>query len=161
LQRVPEVAVEIVVVVPLLRGQARPDSLERLSPSTLVKLPKRQHIRSLTPHELKSDLVCEVVCFGYVRPLGGHPLSRRLNLRIQLRACFVTFVHNPLPVLCRELSTTATGCLRATLTYPTRTRPRTGCTDTAGSALAVSVGTLSSGASRHTSRTPQHQTSWR
>src|SRR5690606_11825828 len=78
LQRVPEVAVEIVVVVPLLGGQARPDSLERLSPSTLVKLPKRQHIRSLTPHELKSDLVCEVVCFGYVRPLGGHPLSRRL-----------------------------------------------------------------------------------
>src|SRR5690606_38709222 len=91
LQRVPEVAVEIVVVVPLLGGQARPDSLERLSPSTLVKLPKRQHIRSLTPHELKSDLVCEVVCFGYVRPLGGHPLSRRLNLRIQLRDCFVTF----------------------------------------------------------------------
>src|SRR5690606_27433327 len=92
--------------------------------------------------ESNHDVIRKVVRLHHVRPFVGDLLSCPLNLRVQLRHCFVLIAHVYFSCPPVYYTPRLPARLRETLTYPTRTRPRTGCTGTADSALAVYAGSL-------------------
>src|SRR5690606_12879924 len=157
LQRVPEVAVEILVRVASLGRQLTSDQVERLCPLRDLHFPEGHRVPVVAFKESSHVVIRKVVRLHHVRPFVGDLLSCPLTLRVQLRHCFVLIAH--VYVSCPPVYYTPRlpARLRETLTYPTRTRPRTGCTDTADSALAVSAGTLVSGVSgNRTEGSPRH-----
>src|SRR5690606_3125842 len=93
LQPVPEVAVEILVRVASLGRQLTSDHVERLCPLRDLHFPEGHRVPFVAFKESNHDVIRKVVRLHHVRPFVGDLLSCPLNLRVQLRHCFVLIAH--------------------------------------------------------------------
>src|SRR5690606_39730761 len=93
LQRVPEVAVEILVCVASLGRQLTSDHVKRLCPLRDLHFPEGYRVPLVAFWESNPDVIRKIVRLYHVRPLVSDLLSCPLDLRVQLRDCFITFAH--------------------------------------------------------------------